>query len=295
MSALVTPDQLPIWVPGEVTVDGLAMPWDGMRLRGYRYAPSDVPIPPLQDLLLVVYMDGATPMHRRCEGDWRNDRMTPGTISFLSHEIHSHWRWTEPTEVLHLYLTPSLIAGVASDLYQRDVHTVSLRDVLRADDPALAGMVVALAQETRQGGIGSTLYVDSLRHCTCIHLLRHYAEVTFREVKMQGALSLAQRRLIVEYVEDNLENSISLAELAGLVNLSIHHFTRKFRIEFGSPPHAYVMQRRIESAKRQLARSAMPLKVVAANCGFSDQSHMTHVFRSRLNMTPAAYRKQAAI
>jgi AraC family transcriptional regulator len=293
MSTLITPDELPIWVPGEVTVDSATLNWDKIRVRGYRYAPSDVPIPPLQDLLVVVYMDGATPMHRRCAGDWRNDLVAPGSISFLSHEIRSHWRWTEPTEVLHLYLSPSLLKAAASDLFEREIAAVNLRDVLRADDPVLAGLVMALAQETRQRGIGSSLYVDSIRHCARIHLLRHYTEVQFRASTAPGGLSLSQRRLVVRYVEDNLDKAITLADLAGVIRLSVFHFTRKFRSEFGCSPHAYVMQRRILRAKHQLARTNLPIKVIAANCGFSDQSHMTHVFRTRLQITPASYRNQA--
>ena len=84
---------------------------------------------------------------------------------------------------------------------------------------------------------------------------------------------------------------MSLAELAGVVQLSVFHFTRKFRAEFGCPPHAYVMRKRIERAKAQLAKRDIPLKVVAANSGFSDQSHMTRLFQRLLGVTPAAYRK----
>jgi AraC family transcriptional regulator len=54
------------------------------------------------------------------------------------------------------------------------------------------------------------------------------------------------------------------------------------------------MRQRIEGAKRLLARPELPLKVVAAECGFSDQSHMTRVFRSLLDTTPAAYRRHVA-
>jgi AraC family transcriptional regulator len=51
------------------------------------------------------------------------------------------------------------------------------------------------------------------------------------------------------------------------------------------------MRRRIEHAKRQLARRDIPLKVVAASSGFSDQSHMTRLFRRLLDVTPAEYRR----
>ena len=57
------------------------------------------------------------------------------------------------------------------------------------------------------------------------------------------------------------------------------------------PPHGYVIQRRLEHAKRQLARKDLPLECVAANCGFSDQSHMNRLFRRVLGFTPAAYRE----
>jgi AraC family transcriptional regulator len=103
-------------------------------------------------------------------------------------------------------------------------------------------------------------------------------------------MSRAQYRLLTQYVDENLDRNIMLADLAGLVQLSVFHFLRKFRTEFGCPPHAYVMRRRIEHAKRQLARRDIPLKIVAADSGFSDQSHMTRLFRRLLGTTPAQYR-----
>lgn len=291
MTKPITPDELPIWVPGTLTVDSASMSWAGVRLVGYKYAGSDVAIPPLRDYLLVTYREGATPMHRRCSGAWQTNEMLPGSISFLSHAQQSHWRWSENIEVLHLYLSPEMVAKAASDLYQREISEVNLRDVLRADDPILAGLVAGFAQETKQGGLGSGLYVQSLQQAVSIHLLRHYAEVAFREPETRGRLSSHQCRRLTSYVEDNLERAVTLAELAGTVSLSIFHFTRKFRTTFGCPPHVYVMRRRLDMAKRLLARPELPLKVVAVMCGFSDQSHMTRVFRTILDTTPAGYRR----
>ena len=292
MSTPITPDELPIWVPGIRTVDSAALSWDGVRLVGYRYAGSDVGIPPLRDYLLVTYREGATPMHRRCTGEWQANQMQPGSISFLSHAQRSHWRWTEDIEVLHLYLAPQTVTRTATDLYEREIGEVALRDVLRADDPVLAALVAGFAQETGQGGLGSSLYVESLRQAACVHLLRHYAEVRFREPATQsgGGLSAAQCRRLTAHVEDNLGSALTLAELAGVVGLSVFHFTRKFRGSFGCPPHVYVMRRRLDAAKRLLARPDLPLKVVAAECGFSDQSHLGRWFRRAYGLTPAAYR-----
>ncbi|MDP4027099.1 AraC family transcriptional regulator [Methylobacterium sp. NEAU 140] len=275
-------------------MDSAPLSWDGGRLVGYRYAGSDVEVPPLRDYLLVAYRDGATPMHRRCAGDWQTDQMRPGSISFLSHAQPSHWRWSETVEVLHLYLSPATVIRTATDLYEREIEAVHLRDVLRADDPLLAGLVAGLAQEAGHGGLGGSFYAETLTQAACVHLLRHYTEVQFRETEARGCLPSAQCRRLISFVEHNLDGAITLADLAGVVGLSVFHFTRMFRGAFGCPPHVYVMRQRVEGAKRRLARPEVPLKVVAAECGFADQSHMTRVFRNLLGVTPGDYRRQVA-
>ncbi len=92
------------------------------------------------------------------------------------------------------------------------------------------------------------------------------------------------------YVEAHVDQKISLAELAGVTQLGVFSFIRKFQAEFGYTPHAYVMTQRLEHAKRLLTRQDVPLKVVAASSGFADQSHMTRFFRRILNVTPSEYR-----
>ena len=229
-------------------------------------------------------------MNRRSTGEWRKELVAPGCVSLLTHAAQSHWRWSEDIEVTHLYLSPGAMADVAAEAYDCHIKEVELRDILKADDPVLAGIAASLAQEAREAGLGGRLYVDSLRNHACVHILRRYAHVIFREPNRSGGLSHAQCRLLNQYFDENLDRNISLAELAGVVGLSEFHFARKFRTEFACPPHAHLMRKRIERAKAQLARGNIPLKVVAASSGFSDQSHMTRLFRRLLGMTPAEYR-----
>jgi AraC family transcriptional regulator len=290
MSDLITPDELPVWVPGETMVDSGPLGWDGVRVRGYRYTPLDVPIPGVRDYVIVAYKDGATTMNRRCTGDWRNERVSRGCVSLLTRAAQSHWRWGEDIEVTHVYLSPGTMAHVAAEAYDCHIKEVELRDVLKADDPVLAGIAASLAQEARETGLGGRLYVESLRNHACVHILRRYANVIFREPNRSGGLSHAQCRLLNQYFDENLDRNM---ELAGVVGLSEFHFARKFRTEFACPPHAHLMRKRIERAKSQLARGNIPLKFVAASSGFSDQSHMTRLFRRLLGVTPAEYRNAA--
>jgi len=76
-----------------------------------------------------------------------------------------------------------------------------------------------------------------------------------------------------------------------LVHLSVFHFSRKFSKEFGCSPHAFVMKKRVELAVTQISTTLLPIKVIASQCGFADQSHLTRVFRRFVGTTPAALRR----
>lgn len=138
---LITPEELPIWVPGELTVDSASQDWKDVRVRGYHYQSLDVPIPPMRDYMIVVYRDGQTPMNRKISGPWRNEQVGPGAVSLLTNSTDSHWHWSVPIEVLHLYISPSRLAEIASDIYDRDIKHVELQDILRTDDTALINAV----------------------------------------------------------------------------------------------------------------------------------------------------------
>jgi AraC family transcriptional regulator len=295
MSTLITPSELPQWVPGKILAASDDLGWNGVALRSYRYLGSDVDVPAMRDFMVVSYRRGATRMQRRFDGAWTKTRCEPGDLSLLTRSQRSHWTWSDDIEVCHVYLSERLVAGVANEVMDRSVAEVRLRDVLRTQDPVVTACVDAITQEARQRALGSALYVEALGTQLAVHLLRHYASVTFREPAGQGRLSPLQLKRLAETIETRLNEPLSLETLAGAVGLGVWTFTRRFRESFGCAPHAYLLGRRIERAQRLLAEGTMPVKEVALACGFCDQAHMTRVFHARLQTTPAALRRSLAI
>jgi AraC family transcriptional regulator len=152
-------------------------------------------------------------------------------------------------------------------------------DRVRADDAIIPLYLNMLESELQGEGLGESLfYVGSIRTQLAIHLLRRYANVEFRPPKL-GSLSPRLRRMMAEFIDQNLSETITLEDLAALAGLSSYHFSRKFKADLGIAPHAYVLSRRIDRAKSLLNGSRLPLKLVAAECGFTDQSHLSRVFR----------------
>jgi transcriptional regulator GlxA family with amidase domain len=70
---------------------------------------------------------------------------------------------------------------------------------------------------------------------------------------------------------------ITLAELAGSVNLSPYHFQRSFKARFHVTPQQMLMAIRLQRAKGWLA-AGLPAAEVAASCGLADQSHLNRAF-----------------
>lgn len=289
-SDLIVPDQLPTWVPGELTVHSPNQGWHGLSVRGYRYHASDVEVPPMRDFMIVAYRRGATSMRRRVDNGWVNENLRPGDVSLLTRAAESHWVWPSDIEVVHVYLTNDELAATCRQMYERDVHDVELRDEVKADDPAIHRTAMAIAAEAAQGGAGSKLLIDSLSCQLCVHILRGHADVLFREPPGNEGLTFAQEHTVRDYIHTHLDETIALDELAATVGLSRYHFARRFRRSTGSSPHQFVLRKRVEQAKILLSRTSTPLIDIAVRCGFADQSHLTRVFKRHVGTTPGHYR-----
>ena len=64
-----------------------------------------------------------------------------------------------------------------------------------------------------------------------------------------------------------------------------------FKRSTGLPPHQYVIRERTEKAKALLFKTDLPISVVARDCGFSDQAHLTRHFKRAVGTTPARFRR----
>jgi AraC-like DNA-binding protein len=91
-----------------------------------------------------------------------------------------------------------------------------------------------------------------------------------------------------DFIRQNCTRLVTLDELARVSGLSRFHLVRIFAKEFGLPPHAYQIYIQIERAKALLDAGMLPA-VVAAETGFSDQSHFTRHFKKLNGITPRAY------
>jgi AraC-like DNA-binding protein len=97
--------------------------------------------------------------------------------------------------------------------------------------------------------------------------------------------SLAPAR---RYLHAHLGELIPTAVLAEMIGLAESHFIRAFHLEFGLPPHAYHLRLRLAHAV-ELLSCGLSVAMVASECGFADQSHLSRKFKEVYGLTPAAW------
>lgn len=291
MATLTPPEDLPKFVPGDLLCASDALGWKNVFLRAYHYRPQDVIVPAMRDFMIVGYRLGVTPMQRRFEGQWSRATCAPGAMSLLTRAEQSHWFWSETIDVTHVYFSPELVLDVASELMERPIEAVTLADELHLQDPAILFGLAAIAAEAQAQGLGGPLYVETLARGMIIHLLRHYAEICPKPPPGANTLDPRAKNRIDEFLDAHLDQPIELKILARLADLPPCAFARQFKRATGQAPYAYVLARRLERAQKLLGATGLPIKEIAARCGFSDQAHLTRLFARARAQTPAAFRK----
>ena len=206
-----------------------------------------------------------------------------GDIDVLPAGISDVWEEDDPNTSLYLQLSPSLLRRAAEDM-GLDPDRAGLEPRHQLRDPQIEHIAWALDAERRAGYPSGLLYTESLGLALAVHLLGRYPA----PLRPSRGLSKPQLRRVTAYIEDHLEQDLSLARLAGVAGVSASHLKTLFRRSTGLPVHGYVIKRRVERAKVLLMRGELPVRQVALEAGFAHQSHMSRWMRRLLGVTPAS-------
>lgn len=234
-------------------------------------------------------------VHRRGDGQRQATLARPGTLWFCPIGVaEDSIRITEPLpEVLHLYLPDSQFASV-SELTSRPVAPGDIAYLADVPDELVRQICLRILQEMRYETAAGDLLVEQLAMTLALHLLSSYSGATIAPPSADavGALSLARRNRVVDYVEENLESDITVAELADVACLSRHHFTRSFKAAFGATPSEYVANRRLSYGKKLLGSGELSLDEIAFRCRFSSQAAFSRAFRREVGVSPGEFRRR---
>ena len=95
----------------------------------------------------------------------------------------------------------------------------------------------------------------------------------------------------MQCINENISAPPSIHSLAELSNLSIEHFSRKFKAAVNISPKRYILTRQLSLAKQQLLAANNRIDVIAYSCGIGDIYHFSKTFKQETGMSPSQFRK----
>ncbi len=192
-----------------------------------------------------------------------------------------------------LRIPTALIASAAEQIGRRSSPQVEVRNVFEVRDLVIERIALSLLGEIeRRPHPTQALIVDALSCALAAHVLRSYNAFEPVEPYEAPSLGRADFARLTAFIEDNIDGSIGLSDLAGIAKVSRFHFARLFKRSTGMTAIAFVEQCRIHRAQSLISDSDIPLSEIALMTGFADQSHFTRRFRRHVGCTPAVFARE---
>jgi AraC family transcriptional regulator len=241
---------------------------------------------------LGLYTAGRHRMRRKQGGRLVEGWSDPGTVNLSPEGFYARWEADGASRSTVVFIHDALLSRVILENWGADPHTVEVVPQFLIRDPVIEAVVAELAIEAGNGAPSGLLYAESACEFLAHHLIQKYSTLSKRPTRPVGGLPALRLKVVKTYIEENLSMAISLHELAGLARVSARHFERAFRQSVGVPPHQYVCERRISTARELLlGRPDLSIQEIARRLGFSSPSHFSSTFLRRLGCSPASFRR----
>jgi AraC-like DNA-binding protein len=186
-----------------------------------------------------------------------------------------------------LYLDTDWCQGLQSTIFQKSLSFVPVAQTLITDPPLYREYIA----------LNNLLFDSQALILEKEEALEHFALQLFSRYcharRVENLPSGKHEHFIKEakaYMQSHLAQNVTVEEIAHTLKITSYHFIRLFKRHTGLSPHAYLLNLRIERAKKLLAGN-LPIAQIALEVGFGDQSHLNRVFGRYVACTPYEYRK----
>jgi AraC-like DNA-binding protein len=207
---------------------------------------------------------------------------TPGQVVVLHpDELHDGRAGTEKGFGYRiLYVQPALIFEAAQAICGHACPLPFVRSPVVAS-PKLSAALAGAFHYGRE-----PLAIDSLIVQLAQGLID--ADPACRQAALPRHLDIAALERARQFLDAEKTRVVRSAELEAVTGLTRYDLARQFRLMCGTSPYRYLLMRRLDYARTQLARRR-PLVDVALDAGFADQAHFTRMFKAAFGITPARY------
>jgi len=162
-----------------------------------------------------------------------------------------------------------------------------------ASDESLDRLLLSLQKELLADQPGREIVMRAVVEQLLVQILRQHSIARRSDELEISRVGLIDRRIrkSIELMHSQLDQNLSLKDLAAASYLSTFHFARLFKKITGVTPHNYLAAIRTQKAQLLLADDSLSINSIAAQVGYLSSSHFTKAFRTATGITPREFRK----
>ena len=280
--------------PEAVVTSSEELGWQNLRAIHMQHQ-SEWTMPPLENHCLIIQLGPPVSVSAQIDSHRFKQSVQPGDITIVPAGMTLEWIQQDAStnEALHLYLHPYVVRHTAQSI-DFDYAHISIEPQLGVRDEHIYHVGLSLHCELKQANVVGRAYADSLAKVLAMQLVRRYSYLKDVHVS-RGGIAPRKLRKAIEFINVNLdkEQTVALEEVAEEVQMSYFHFSRAFKQSMGVSPNVYMIEQRVERAKKLLSETDLPIADIALRAGFASQSHFTTTFRRLAWTTPKAFRETA--
>lgn len=262
--------------------------WGGVDLENYTVPSVFIPRHEHPEAFLHFVLKGAVKYEVNTRGRILRFTSCPGTLFLLPRGTVDEVNWTGPTQRVAVAIHTSLLINALDETaHQTEVELTEHWDLI---DRHISALLLELTADLDDNSPAGTIYGESLANALAVYLVERYAVRRIVPVIYKGGLTGNRLKRVLDYIAANLDENISLAQLAAIAGMSPHYFSELFKLSTGRAPHNYVLLQRIERAKQQLRDPKRSIIDAGLDAGFQNPSHFARMFRKLEGTTPSKYR-----
>jgi AraC family transcriptional regulator len=268
--------------------------WNGFGLEDLRLPAGELPSQAtlVGHVVCLVTSSAPVTLNWRENASARHQSVQEGDLLLRSQQELIDFRWDKALDVLILGVGIDTLNAVLADV--PGASNCQFVPAFGLKDAFLRQHLLALREDVAAGCPTGRLLGETICMSIAVRTAQCYCVTKVDFKSYRRGLSASCRSLILEYIEEHLDEDLSIAHLARLAGMGSHYFRKLFSISTGLPVHEYVLRARIKRATYLLRHAHQSLAEIALQVGFSSQSHFTTEFRRRSGATPAAYRATLA-
>ena len=260
--------------------------WQNIQFDYYQHCQYVLPHNRNSQHLLKIFLSEGEIKGSLNGQEW-TENVSSGDIAIIPANTDYCADFESEIEFILLSIQPDLLR----DLARKANTPVKILPQFTVRDPLISGIATTLKTQLENNRDSCSDYARILKDAIAIHLFKKYSEPSLAVNNACKSTAEKKLQVVPKYIEQNLDEKLTLGLIAEQVNLSKYYLCRLFVKHTNTSPHQYIIQKRIIRSKQLLKQKlSMQIVDIAFDCGFASHSHFNRQFNKSVGMSPKTYR-----